>query len=179
MKLKVLFQLSIVIISLLLGTYTFSQPVPSDAELLSTVKNKLAMESSLTGTTIVVTANNGIVTLTGDLNSNEQADTATQMAESIPGVKDVDTSKLTVNGTTQPASDNLITAKVKGKFLQQKLFGDKDIAAITITVETRDGVVTLGGTVDNQDQAKNAATMAKSVTGVKDVQSNIQVSNSQ
>jgi hyperosmotically inducible protein len=65
---------------------------------------------------------------------------------------------------------------VKGMFIQEKLFGDKDIAAITIKVETVDGVVSLSGTADNKQQADNAIKLAKSVKGVKDVKSTIEIS---
>ncbi len=74
------------------------------------------------------------------------------------------------------AEDSAITAKVKGMFVQKKLFGDKDIAAITISVETTDGKVLLSGTADNQEQIDNAIKIAKSIEGVKSVQSTVTIS---
>lgn len=71
--------------------------------------------------------------------------------------------------------DALITAKVKGMFMQQELFGDKDISAMGIKVETVDGVVTLSGSADNKDQATNAEKIAKSVMGVKEVKSDVKI----
>jgi len=62
-------------------------------------------------------------------------------------------------------------------FIQQKLFGDKDVAAISIIVETNDGVVSLSGTADNQHQINNAIKIAKSIKGVKEVKSIVKISN--
>ncbi|MBV8802896.1 MAG: BON domain-containing protein, partial [Gammaproteobacteria bacterium] len=70
-----------------------------------------------------------------------------------------------------PLTDTYITAKVKGLFIREKLFGKKDIAAINISVETKNGIVYLSGRVDNNDQIKNAiAIIKKSVPDVQGVE---------
>jgi len=90
-------------------------------------------------------------------------------------IKDVDSSNSTVKESEHPFDDSLITAKVKGKFIQQKLFGSRDIAAITIEVETNNGVVALTGTADNQNQVNNAINIAKTVGGVKSVENMVHI----
>ncbi len=117
-----------------------------------------------------------MVNLTGNVDSDSQASTAIEIAQSTAGVKDVDTSKLTVKGSQQPVADSLITAKIKGMFVQRKLFGSQDIAAMSIKVETDNGIVTLTGTADNQNQIENAIAIAKSISGVVDVKSSVQIS---
>ena len=87
-----------------------------------------------------------------------------------------DTTAVKSESAADVAKDTTITAKVKSLFMQKKIFGDKDIAAITISVETNNGVVSLSGTADNQAQIDNAIKIAKSVKGVKDVKSTVTVS---
>jgi hyperosmotically inducible periplasmic protein len=148
----------------------------SDLGITAAVNNKLAANAALTGGNIQVTTTNGIVHLTGNLNSETQATTATEIAQSTPGVKDVDVSNLQIKGSSQPLTDALITAKIKGLFLQQKLFGNKDIAAMTIKVETNNGQVLLSGTADNNNQIDTAIKLAQSISGVKNVKSTVQIS---
>lgn len=72
-------------------------------------------------------------------------------------------------------SDAEITAKVKEKFIAEKLFGKEKIAAMGIHVKTTKGIVYLKGKVTSQEQADNAIALAKKVDGVKDVKSSIKV----
>jgi hypothetical protein len=72
-------------------------------------------------------------------------------------------------------SDTAITTNVKAKFVQEKLFGDADISAMSISVETTNGIVHLTGTADNKKQIKNAVKLAKSVDGVKGVVNKVKV----
>jgi len=80
----------------------------------------------------------------------------------------------TENGDAAP-SDSSLTANVKSAFVKEKLFGDADVSAFTISVETNDGVVHLTGTADNQVQADNAVKLAKAVAGVKSVVSDVTI----
>lgn len=75
----------------------------------------------------------------------------------------------TTESAKQGFSDTAITAKVKEKFIAEKLFGDKPIDAMTIHVNTKEGVVYLTGKTDNQDRLNTAMDIAKKVEGVKDV----------
>lgn len=72
-------------------------------------------------------------------------------------------------------SDTGITTSVKGQFVQEKLFGDADISAMSISVETTDGVVHLSGTADNQEQIDNAVKIAEGVEGVKKVVNEVKI----
>ncbi len=146
-----------------------------DTAITAQIKNKIASESSLSHSEITVMTNKGVVVLTGTVDTNEQANRVVEIAQATAGVHDVDTTHLAVKDSTQPMTDMFITAKVKGKFIQEKLFGDKDIAVMSISVETKDGVVFLTGTADTKEQADNAVKIAKSVSGVKKVESSVKV----
>ena len=168
--------MSACILSLLATHLSFAAEMESDAQINSTVQSKISAEPSLKGTSIKIATANGVVNLSGKVDSSTQANTATELAQSTAGVNDVDTGHLTVKGSHHPLDDSLITSKVKGMFIQQKLFGDKEIAAITIKVETNNGVVSLSGTADNQEQIDNAIKIAKSIKGVKSVKSTVKIS---
>ncbi|MGE3320471.1 MAG: BON domain-containing protein [Candidatus Berkiella sp.] len=72
-------------------------------------------------------------------------------------------------------SDTEITAKVKAKFIEEKLMDDKNVAAFKVHVKTKKGVVHLSGKVTDKEQSENAVKFAKEVEGVKDVKSTIVV----
>lgn len=155
-----------------LSSATFADAA-TDASITREVQSKITADSSLKGTAITVTTQDGVVNLKGKVNSETQASAATQIASSAANAKDVDDSKLTVKGSAHPIMDAMLTAKIKGKFIQQKLFGDGDVAAMSINVETNNGVVSLSGTADNQEQIDTAVAIAKGVNGVKEVKSTI------
>ena len=62
------------------------------------------------------------------------------------------------------AADGWITTKVKSEFATSKA-----VKATDVTVNTADGVVTLGGTVASEKEKTHAVAIAKKVKGVKSV----------
>lgn len=70
-----------------------------DDEIVASIYNKYAQSSALIGTAITATSNNGVVTLTGSVTAQSQADEAVSAAKSIQGVKDVISN---INVTTGP-----------------------------------------------------------------------------
>ena len=70
----------------------------------------------------------------------------------------------------KPVNDNLIVDQVR-----IKLSGDADVKGGALEVESKDGVVTLAGTVETEHQKSKAASLAKKVKGVKKVINNLQV----
>lgn len=69
----------------------------------------------------------------------------------------------TPSSSTETSADETITAQVK-----EKLAANADIPP-TISVSTTNGVVKLSGKVDTNEQANKAVGIAKSVSGVKNV----------
>jgi len=66
--------------------------------------------------------------------------------------------------------DAKISTEIQGKFSQ-----DSGLSTKQLTVQASDGVVTLGGTVDNDAQREAASRQAASVPGVKTVVNNLKV----
>ena len=73
-------------------------------------------------------------------------------------------------GASAAASDTMITAKVKAD-----MAADKTAKAMDVHVETQKGVVMLSGFVESKAEADRAVELARSVKGVADVKSTIQV----
>jgi osmotically-inducible protein OsmY len=66
--------------------------------------------------------------------------------------------------------DAAITSAVKAKFL-----ADTTVQGLDIDVDTRDGVVTLTGTVASRAEADRAGNLARNIEGVKNVVNNTRV----
>jgi hyperosmotically inducible protein len=75
-----------------------------------------------------------------------------------------------VSCSSQAVDDSTVSAKVK-----TKLAADSQTSAIKIGVETRDGVVTLTGTVPTDTEKAKAEQLAKNTDGVKRVVNHIDV----
>jgi hyperosmotically inducible periplasmic protein len=74
--------------------------------------------------------------------------------------------------TGEVVTDASITAAVK-----MKMADDEMVKARNIDVDTKDGVVTLNGTVSSKAEEQKAIDLANSVDGVKRVVSNLRVSS--
>jgi osmotically-inducible protein OsmY len=67
-------------------------------------------------------------------------------------------------------SDARITAAIKGKLLT-----NKDLSAMSISVNTTDGIVTLAGSVGSHEDISKAMLVAMETDGVRQVVSSLQV----
>ncbi len=76
----------------------------------------------------------------------------------------------TQDSTGEYIDDAAITTKVKSEMI-----ADKEVSALHISVETMKGVVHLAGAADTRQEANKAATIARSVAGVKSVDNDIRV----
>jgi hyperosmotically inducible protein len=148
---------------------------PADADIVSAIHAKYSADKLTSDLTIAVTSHDGYVSLTGKVNTDTEADKLIELADTIPNVKDVETKHLLVKKSKHRMADTTITAKVKGKYIKEKLLGDQDVAAWDVKVETTNGVVYLTGVVGTQEEMENAVKLAKSVKGVKSVKSKLVV----
>lgn len=80
-----------------------------------------------------------------------------------------------VKQSERSVQDTAITAKIKGIYIREKLFSEKDISMTGVNVETISGVVYLTGSVKTQAEVDNAIKLAKSIDGVKKVESKLNV----
>jgi len=73
--------------------------------------------------------------------------------------------------TGETVTDASITAAVK-----MKMADDELVKARNIDVDTNEGVVTLNGTVGSKAEEQKAIDLARTIDGVKNVVSNLQIS---
>jgi hyperosmotically inducible periplasmic protein len=144
-----------------------------DAALLSSVKSALASDPITEAGEINVDVNRGIVKLSGFVDSSKEQAQAVQVARNVKGVKEVQNDiavQKATESTGDAIDDSVLTAKVK-----TALITSPDTKAHQINVETRHGVVQMSGFVDSAAAKAAATTVAKSVTGVKDVKNELSV----
>jgi hyperosmotically inducible periplasmic protein len=157
--------------------------VVDDASITAAVKSKLLWSTYTDGLDTEVDTRNGVVTLTGTADSREAVEHADKMAMDTRGVRSVD-NKLTIssanraasgnrtaansseegNGAGQAISDTWITTKVKSTYLMSRNIHSGDIS-----VETKDGVVNLGGKTQSGAENALAIEIAQNIKGVKSV----------
>lgn len=148
-----------------------AQTPEDDAAIIKTLQRLIKSSPTIAKFDIKVNSKAGVVTLMGVVDSDTQADRLIAHAESIIGVSDVDASGLKVKDGKQPFADMIITAKIKGLLVREDLFGEKDVASINTSIETKDGTVYLSGHVDNKAQIDNAIEIIKkNIPEIKNVE---------
>jgi len=142
----------------------------SDTWLMMKVKTTLLLHRSVSGfNTEVGAVKDGVVTLRGEATSQAQRELTTEYAKGVEGVKDVN-NEMTVSGVEasrtvgQDVDDASITAQVKLILLYHR-----STSALTTSVTTNKGVVTLGGKATNTTEKDLATKLAGDVNGVKSV----------
>ncbi|EIQ78024.1 molecular chaperone OsmY [Citrobacter youngae] len=143
-----------------------------DSTLTAKVKAALVDHESIKSTDISVKTDQKVVTLSGFVESQAQAEEAVKVAKGVEGVTSVsdklhvrDSKNTSVKGY---AGDTAITSEVKAKLL-----ADDIVPSRKVKVETTDGVVQLSGTVDSQAQSERAESIAKAIDGVKSVKNDL------
>jgi len=74
----------------------------------------------------------------------------------------------------QAISDATADARLTG-IIKGKLMANKDLSAMSISVNTTDGVVTLSGSVNSTEDISKAVMIAMETDGVREVISTLQV----
>lgn len=171
----------------------------TDAGVTTNVKSKMAADDAVKAYQIDVDTSNGVVTLSGDVDSSLAKERAVQIARTTDGVRDVvdnitvtdtaptggllddrddadndrepdNAAERGLDRTTAAVGDAALTSAVKAKFL-----ADTAVSGLKIDVDTSNGVVTLTGNVSSRAEAERAVMMARSTEGVARVINNLRV----
>lgn len=148
-----------------------------DASVTATVKSKLLWNSNTEGLDISVKTEEGAVTLTGNAQTPAAKELAGRLASNTDGVREVfnhlsvsqaDSSAAqaqnAANDASAAISDAWITSKVKSSFVYTR-----NLDAFAISVETKEGVVKLSGTVLSSAAKSLAVETARDIRGVRGV----------
>jgi hyperosmotically inducible protein len=154
----------------------------TDAGITTKVKAKFAADDVVKAHEIQVDTEQGVVTLTGNIDdpaAKEQALSLARRTEGVVEVRDMisvrnemgrgDAPDLdrTPGGATDDAG---ITLSVKSRLLSDDL-----VKGLGIDVDTRGGVVYLTGSVATEAEKERAVQLARETEGVTDVQANLTV----
>jgi len=149
-----------------------------DATITTSIKSKLLWSKSTKGLKMDVDTHMGAVKLLGNADSAESKEIAGRMAQNTNGVVSVD-NQLVVDkanpaskekpeaakqDTSEAIADTWITTKVKSTYMYSSNVENDDI-----TVSTKDGNVTLSGTVSSGAERALATELAQNIRGVKSV----------
>jgi osmotically-inducible protein OsmY len=120
---------------------------------------------------VTVKVSDGVVTLTGVVEDQDDKNLAEDTVENLPGVLSV-TDEITIKPTYPQHSDAWIALKIRGVLLVRA-----NVSAADTKVGVQDGVVTLDGTAVNSAQKELTEIYAKEIDGVKSVNNNLVVSD--
>lgn len=143
-----------------------------DATITTEVNTRLVKDAVTKARKIDVDTLQGVVLLTGVVETEAEAQRATKLASMVPGVKKVD-NNLQVGTKTfgQALDDHVIGNKIKAK-----LIAEPGIRSFNIDVDVENGIVTLSGIVKTVAQKEKATVIARDTTGTVKVVDKIRVS---
>lgn len=152
----------------------------TDTGITTNVKAKFLADDVVKSSQLEVATKNGVVTLTGNVDSEAAKNKALEIAGATTGVRrvvDMISAREASGGGDAPepgrtvgevVTDAGITMSVKGQLLDDPL-----VKGLRIDVDTRDGVVFLTGSVGSDAEKQKAIQLAKETKGVRDVQANL------
>jgi len=145
----------------------------SDLQLRQDVLDELEFEPSVNAAHIGVTANRGVVTLTGFVTSYAEKTAAERAARRVKGVKAIaEEIEVRLPSDTKRADDEIAARAIDILRWQVGFPADR------IRVKVEKGVVTLSGEVDWQFQRTEADHVVHKLSGVVDVLNQIRVASS-
>ena len=142
----------------------------SDAQLKADVTAELAWDPAVHATAVAVTVKDGLVTLTGQLDSLAEKHAVERAARRVAGVRGI-----AVELEVKPAGEHKRGDSEIAKAALAALRWHSWVPEERIKVEVEDGWVTLNGEVDWRYQATSAEQCIRPLTGVRGVTNNIGV----
>jgi len=145
-----------------------------DSAIEARINLELVRAPDVNTANIDVDVVDGVVVLTGVVDSVEEAKKAETVALNEPHVKDVKNQLLIGSRTIgQVIDDQVIGSKVKGA-----LINERGIRSLNIDVDVQKGVVFLTGIVENENQHKRVLRIAEATSGVAKVTDNLKIRKS-
>jgi hyperosmotically inducible protein len=149
-------------------------PVASFASTSTDGKIEDAAKASYNYRTVLedhvkVKANDGVVTLTGTVQDNDDKALAEDTVSNLPGVVRVD-NQIEVKSDVPEHSDAWIALKIRSELLVKA-----NVSATSTKVDVKDGMVTLTGTVQNLAQKDLTEAYVKDIDNVRAVKNELVV----
>lgn len=165
---KTLLRLSLYL--LLAAPLALPASLVNDRQIETAARTSFALRTVLEGR-VKVSADFGVLTLTGTVENQADKALAGETTTRIPGVSGVE-NKLTVQASHREQSDRWITQGI-----QRRLRVSRGLSSAAITVAVEDAMVTLTGNVEAAASKELAGRVAGEITGVKYVRNNLAVTD--
>lgn len=126
----------------------------------------------------------GVVILTGKVDSTVDKKLAEELVTGIDGVESVDNRLSVIDeaketlAAEKEESSQLVDAKI-ATVVKSRYLMDSDISGLDIDVDVKDSNVTLTGSVDSESERALAIEIAKNTADVKDVNDRLTVNESE
>ena len=165
---------------LVAGLFLVMSCASTDTGITTKVKAKLAADGVVKASQIEVATSNGVVTLTGNVDSEEAKDRALNLARDTDGVVnvvDMISARRASGSGDAPEPDRTVGETIDDAGIsisvKNTLLDDPLVKGLQIDVDTRDGVVYLTGSVGSDAEREKAIQLARDTKGMRDVQSNL------
>ena len=145
----------------------------NDSTITTNVKSALVKDPNVNALSVDVDTLEGVVILTGVIETENSAKRAVEIAQKMPGVRKVK-NNLQVGQKTwgQTLDDKVIGSKIKAK-----LINEPGIRSFNIDVDVNNGIVTLTGLVEYRHQKNRAIEIARTTSGTLRVIDNLKARN--
>lgn len=144
-----------------------SGAVRSDEWIALKTKLALVASSPTSGYETEVDARDGVVTLTGKVDTSDVKTEIEQVARKVEGVRNVN-NQLQVVPEARRQEVNAADDKIKDG-IQKLMNSDPKLQTLSLSVDSNAGVVSLDGSVETVEQLWYAARAIRKVAGVKSV----------
>ena len=145
----------------------------NDSTITRKVKSALMEDPDVSALKVDVDTLEGVVILTGVVETNEAARRAVEVAQEVPGVRKVKSNlQIGKKNWGQALDDKVIGSKIKAK-----LINEPGIRSLNIDVDVNNGIVTLTGLVEYKYQKNRAIEIAQNTTGTIKVIDNLKERN--
>lgn len=148
-----------------------------DTKINSNVRSALALSKRVSPFKISVQTQEGIVTLAGQVPSEDVKSLAGEIARDTAGVNEVN-NEITVDRSMQPGEEAgwVDDLKIRAAILE-KLARSPELGGRAIDVKVQDRIVELSGQVDTPAQREGAEQVARAADGVAGVTNQLAVTN--
>lgn len=151
---------------LLLAGLSLASAGPDDRRIEDAAKASYNYKTVLENR-VQIAVRDGVATLTGTVEDEDQKSLAEDTVKNLPGVVGVD-NRIGVSPRSPDHSDGWIALKIRGKLLVSG-----NVSAANTRVDVVGGNVHLTGTADNAAQRELTETYAKQIDGVKAVKNDL------
>jgi hyperosmotically inducible periplasmic protein len=144
-----------------------------DAVITSGVKSALVADELVKSMDLQVETRQGVVQISGYVDSQAQIDQALTVSRSVAGVTDVQNA-MSLKGESGTVGTALADTSVTGR-VKAALMADPGIRSFDISVLTHQGEVQLTGFVDSQEQIDLAGRLAAAAEGASSLKNELSI----